>query len=75
LDLLLKVGAKPLFDDRTGKILKEKFDLADFYGIPVKIVIGEREARAFTVTIKWRNGKTEEVPFIQNALLDVLKLS
>jgi len=72
-DLLLKAGAKPLFDDRADKTLKEKLDLADFYGIPVKMVIGKREACALTMTMKWRNGKTEEVPFVPNVLLDILK--
>jgi prolyl-tRNA synthetase len=72
-NILLKSNAKPLFDDRADKTLKEKLDLADFYGIPVKIIIGKKEVANSTVTIKWRNGKTEEDSFASNILSTILE--
>jgi len=69
---LLMVGAKPLFDDRVGKTLKEKASLADFYGIPFKFIIGDREVNSQTVTIKWRNGKKEEICLAPEAFLKIL---
>lgn len=54
-------GAKPLFDDRIGKTLKEKASLADFFGIPFKLIIGRHEASSRNITLKWRNGREERI--------------
>ena len=54
-------GAKPLFDDRTNRTLKEKASLADFFGIPFKVIVGRRETTSKSVTLKWRNGREEQV--------------
>lgn len=69
---LLAGGAKPLFDDRPDKMLKEKAGLADFFGIPFKLIIGDREADSGMVTIKWRNGRQELVSSASNILARAL---
>ena len=65
-------GGKPLFDDRRGKLIKEKTALADFFGIPFKLIIGRREASNKTVTVKWRNGSEEQVYPASDTLLKLL---
>jgi prolyl-tRNA synthetase len=54
-------GRKVLLDDRHGKTLKEKAELADFYGIPVKLIIGRREIETDSVTIKERGNRHGEL--------------
>ena len=58
---LLANGAKPLFDDRPDRMLKDKAGLADFFGIPFKLIVGDREADSGMVMLKWRNGRQELV--------------
>ncbi len=58
---LLSVEAKPLFDDRVKKTLKEKTSLSDFHGIPFKLIIGSHEINSGSITLKWRNGKKEKI--------------
>ncbi len=50
-------GKKVMLDDRYGKTLKEKAELADFYGVPIKLVIGKKEIKTDSVTIKQRGNK------------------
>ncbi len=47
-------GKKVMLDDRSGKTLKEKAELADFYGVPVKLIIGKKEVETDSVTMKQR---------------------
>lgn len=70
---LLAIGTKPLFDDRTDKTLKEKASLADFYGIPFKLIVGHREVNSRSITLKWRNGKEERISPDPEILLKILK--
>jgi len=56
-DALIGTGKKTVLDDRHGKTLKEKVELSDFYGIPVKLVIGRKEAQTDSVTIKQRENE------------------
>jgi len=69
---LLASGAKPLFDDRPDKMLKEKAGLADFFGIPFKLIVGDREADSGMVTLKWRNGKQEWISPDSDTLARIL---
>lgn len=69
---LLAIGAKPLFDDRTDKTLKEKAGLADFFGAPFKLIIGDREAKNGTVTLTWRNRKQEWISPDNDSLAKIL---
>lgn len=55
------IGARPLFDDRFNKTFKEKACLADFFGIPFKLIIGRRESANRIVKLKWRDGSEEEI--------------
>lgn len=66
-------GAKPLFDDRANRTLKEKASLADFFGIPFKLIVGRREASNKSMTLKWRNGREEQVSSEPETLLRILK--
>lgn len=54
-------GRKVMLDDRYGKTLKEKAELADFYGIPVKLVVGRKEVETGCVTIKGRGNRQGEL--------------
>ena len=54
-------GKRVMLDDRYGKTVKEKVELADFYGVPVKILIGRKEIENESVTIKLRGNKQEEL--------------
>lgn len=58
---LLSIGAKPLYDDRPNKTLKEKASLADFFGIPFKLIVGNREVDSEMINLKWRSGKQESI--------------
>jgi prolyl-tRNA synthetase len=60
-ETLLAIEARPLFDDRAGKTLKEKASLADFYGIPFKFIVGRLEVDRGTVMVKRRDGREEEI--------------
>lgn len=70
--ILLASGAKPLFDERTNRTLKEKASLSDFFGIPFKLIIGRREASNGSITLKWRNGKEEQISPEPGVLLKIL---
>ena len=50
-------GKKVMLDDRYKKTLKEKAELADFYGVPTKLIIGKKEIETNSVTIKQRGNK------------------
>ncbi|HZX12555.1 MAG TPA: aminoacyl--tRNA ligase-related protein [Candidatus Nanoarchaeia archaeon] len=54
-------GRKVMLDDRHGKTLKEKAEFADFYGVPVKLVIGRKEIETGSVTIKKRGDRQGEL--------------
>ncbi|MBI2668948.1 hypothetical protein HYX14_03840 [Candidatus Woesearchaeota archaeon] len=54
-------GRKVMLDDRHGKTLKEKAEFADFYGAPVKLVIGRKEIETGSVTIKKRGDRQGEL--------------
>lgn len=54
-------GRKVMLDDRHGKTLKEKAELADFYGVPVKLVVGRKEIETDTITIKQRGNRQGEL--------------
>ncbi|MAG78441.1 hypothetical protein CL616_03690 [archaeon] len=54
---LSRNGKKVMLDDRYGKTFREKTELADFFGIPMKLVIGKKEVRTGSVTIKQRGNK------------------
>ncbi|MDO8333519.1 MAG: aminoacyl--tRNA ligase-related protein [Nitrosomonas sp.] len=69
---LLDIGAKPLFDDRFERMLKEKASLADFFGIPFKLIIGDREAETGKVMLKWRDGRIEFVQPDKEAFARIL---
>ena len=56
-EVLVDTGKKTVLDDRYGKTLKEKAELSDFYGVPVKLIIGRKEAQADCVTIKQRGDR------------------
>jgi len=58
---LLSIGAKPLYDDRPNKTLKEKASLADFFGIAFKLIVGSREVDSKMINLKWRSGKQESI--------------
>ena len=63
-------GRKVLLDDRHGKTLKEKAELADFYGVPVKLVIGRKEIEANSVTIKQRGIRLGELVKFDEQLVE-----
>jgi|GEM_PF-2550643 len=57
-----------VWDDRHGKTLKEKMQFADFWGIPVRVVIGPKEVSSQTVELRFR----EKAKGIKNTELDSL---
>lgn len=65
-------NARPLFDERSNRTLKEKASLADFFGIPFKLIVGRREAGSKSVTLKWRDGREEQVSPEPESLLRIL---
>jgi prolyl-tRNA synthetase len=71
---LLALGAKPFFDDRSNKNLKEKAVLADYFGIPFKLIIGRREAVSKVLTLKWRNGREQQARLDPETLLKLLNI-
>jgi prolyl-tRNA synthetase len=72
--VLMDHGLRPILDDRYGKTLKDKASLADFYGIPIKLIIGENEIKTNTVTIKRRGDtKGELIDFNYKLVEEFLK--
>ena len=57
---LYDLRLRPLLDDRSNRTLKDKAALSDFYGIPLKIIIGERESNTNSLTIKTRDSQWQK---------------
>lgn len=70
---LIELKVKAWFDDRNKKTLKEKTRLAEFYGIPLKLIIGRQEAATRTFTLKWRSGKEEKISPDINTIMKILQ--
>ncbi len=69
-DTLQQHGYATLYDDRVNKSLGEKAKLADFYGIPYKLIIGSREVASNTLTLKRRGAQQAiQVPSNIEALI------
>jgi prolyl-tRNA synthetase len=67
-------GSKLLiaWDDRHDMTLKERLIFADFWGIPVRAIIGEKEAASKTVELRFRNGTPKSINVDRNNLLEII---
>ncbi|MFC1789810.1 His/Gly/Thr/Pro-type tRNA ligase C-terminal domain-containing protein [Patescibacteria group bacterium] len=54
---LQKSGVEVLYDDRDDKTAGEKFNDADLLGIPIRLVVSERNSGEKSIEIKNRNEK------------------
>jgi prolyl-tRNA synthetase len=72
---LTKAGYEVLYDDRSESA-GVKFKDADLIGIPIKVIIGEKNAKKDIVEIKDRKtGKIEQVPIedMESRLKEIIK--